>query len=273
MDWENISGLFFTGMGKIDLEDLDMALDYENYLEKIKSNSKMDVLAKLKRDKIKALTDTNEEFSISKVYDGIIYELVFEEKKYLLCNGDWFKVDKDFYEEIKEKISSCPICSIQLSELKLGEREGDYNKRMCDSNEEYALLDSENYLVPGYAYSKIEPCDILTKDSKFIHVKKNDSSSKLSHLFSQGTVSAQLLSSDPKFRKHINNKVKKKFGPTFLKASGQNQDYEVVYAIVDKRKEQLSEILPFFSMVSLAQSLDQLKLMQYKHSLMKIEVK
>lgn len=271
MDWENISGLFFIGNGKVDFDDLDMTLNYEGYLEKFKTN--IDVLAKLKRDKIMAFTDTEEEFMISKVYDGIIYELVFEEKKYLLCNGDWFKVNKDFYEEIKEKISSCPICSIQLPELKIGEREGDYNKRMCDSNEEFALLDSENYNVPGYAYSKIEPCDILTKDNKFIHVKKNDSSSKLSHLFSQGTVSAQLLSSDPKFRKHINNKVKKKLGPTFLKASGQNQDYEVVYAIVDKRKRELFEILPFFSMVSLAQSLEQLKQMQYKHSLMKIEVK
>lgn len=271
IDWENISGLFFKGNGKVDFDTLDMTLDYKNYLENFKID--IDVLAKLKRDRIMAFTDTEEFFVISKVYDGIIYELVFEEEKYLLCNGDWFKVNKDFYEEIKEKISSCPICSIQLPELKKGEREDDYNKRMCNSNEDFALLDSKNYNVQGYAYSKIEPCDILTKGNKFIHVKKNDSSSKLSHLFSQGIVSAQLLSSDPNFRKHINNKVKKKFGSTFLKASGQNKDYEVVYAIVDNRKKELFELLPFFSMVSLAKSLEQLKQMQYKYSLMKIEVK
>lgn len=270
MDWENIYGLFFTGNGKVDFDNLDMTLDYEKYLDNFKPN--IDVLAKLKRDKINAFTNTKEEFVISKVYDGIIYELVFEGKKYLLCNGDWFKVNNDFYKEIKEKISSCFVCSVQLPKLKLREREDAYNKRICDSNEEFALLDKENYNVPGYAYSKIEPCDILTKDNKFIHVKKNDSSSKLSHLFTQGTVSAQLLSSNPKFRKHINSKVKKKLGPTFLKAGGQNQDYEVVYAIVDRREKELFEILPFFSMVSLAQSLELLKQMQYKYSLMKIDM-
>ncbi|MBE9896314.1 TIGR04141 family sporadically distributed protein [Enterococcus casseliflavus] len=270
MDWENISGLFFTGNGKINYDNLDITLDYENYLSNIKSG--IDVLAKLKRDKIMAINDSEEEFNVSKVYDGIIYETVLKDQKYLLCNGDWFKVDKEFYEEIKEKISSCPTCSIQLAELRQGEREDEYNKRMCELNEELALLDSENYSVPGYAYSKIEPCDILTKDNKFIHVKKNDSSSKLSHLFSQGTVSAQLLSSDPQFRKHINNKVKKKLGSTFLKANAQNKSYEVVYAIIDKRQKELFDILPFFSMVSLAQSLEQLKQMQYRFSLMKIGV-
>ncbi|MUN90938.1 TIGR04141 family sporadically distributed protein [Enterococcus gallinarum] len=270
MDWENISGLFFTGNGKINYDNLDITLDYENYLSNIKSG--IDVLAKLKRDKIMAINDSGEEFNVSKVYDGIIYEAVLKDQKYLLCNGDWFKIDKEFYEKIKEKISSCPICSIQLAELRQGEREDEYNKRMCELNDGFALLDSENYSVPGYAYSKIEPCDILTKDNKFIHVKKNDSSSKLSHLFSQGTVSAQLLSSDPQFRKHINNKVKKKLGSTFLKANVQNQRYEVVYAIIDKRQKELFDILPFFSMVSLSQSLEQLKQMQYRFSLMKIDV-
>ncbi|MGL4644628.1 MAG: TIGR04141 family sporadically distributed protein [Vagococcus fluvialis] len=271
MDWENISGLYFTGNGKVDFDNLDMTLDYEDYLESIKPGT--DVIAKLKRDKIMAMTDTEDDFLVSKVYDGIIFELVFDKKKYLLCNGDWFKVDKDFYEEIKLKISDCPVCSLGLDDLKPGEREDDYNKRICDANLDYALLDSKNYRVPGYSYSKIEPCDILTRDKKFIHVKKNDSSSKLSHLFSQGTVSAEMLSRDPEFRKHINKKVRKKLGPTFLKASAQNQDYEIVYAIVDKRDEDLVDVLPFFSMVSLAQSLDQLGLMQYNYSLMKIEVK
>ncbi|WP_206854675.1 TIGR04141 family sporadically distributed protein [Candidatus Enterococcus mangumiae] len=273
MDWENIAGLFFKGIGKINLENLDMTLDYEKYIEFIKTKPDINILSKIKRDRIMARTITDEEIVISKVYDGIIYELVFEEKKYLLCNGNWFTVDKNFYEEIKEKISACPICSIQLSELNVGEREDDYNKRICDSSDDYELLDSKNYRVPGYSYSQIEPCDILTRDKKFIHVKKSDSSSKLSHLFSQGTVSAQLLSSDSEFRNHINKQVKEKLGKTFLKANAQNQDYEVVYAIVDKREKEIFEILPFFSMVSLAQSLDQLKQMQYKYSLMKIEVK
>ncbi|MGM0169999.1 hypothetical protein IGJ39_000070 [Enterococcus sp. AZ140] len=86
-------------------------------------------------------------------------------------------------------------------------------------------------------------------------------------------MSAQLLSSDSEFRNHINKQVKEKLGKNFLKANAQNQVYEVVYANVDKREKEIFEILPFFSMVSLAQSLDQLKQMQYKYSLMKIEVK
>ena len=58
IDWENISGLFFKGNGKVDFDTLDMTLDYKNYLENFKID--IDVLAKLKRDRIMAFTDTEE---------------------------------------------------------------------------------------------------------------------------------------------------------------------------------------------------------------------
>lgn len=56
--------------------------------------------------------------------------------------------------------------------------------------------------------SSIEVCDILTKDKELIHVKKNGSSSNLSHLFNQAAVSGETLL-DSKFRKEANNKISK----------------------------------------------------------------
>lgn len=272
VDWENIVGFYFSGLGKVKEENINISLDYETYIKKLK-NTKVNILDKLKRDTIKAKTDHESDFIVSKVYDGIIFETFFESSKYLLCYGDWYEIDKEFYKDIKEKISSCPICELSLPKCKNKESEGDYNLRISESDDEYALLDKKNYSIPGYGRSSVEPCDILTRDKQLIHIKKGGSSSTLSHLFSQGTVSARIISSDKDMRRHINKNVKAKFGSRFLKMSDINSDYEVVYAIIDHRNEPLFDILPFFSLVNLSHAIDQLSSMNFKYSIMKIGVK
>jgi Family of unknown function (DUF6119) len=46
----------------------------------------------------------------------------------------------------------------------------------------------------------IELCDLLTRNRRLIHVKKRGTSSTLSHLFSRGVVSAELLARESPFR-------------------------------------------------------------------------
>lgn len=272
IDWENIVGFYITGMRNSKNPVTSISLDYENYLVYLRSKPDINILDKIKRDKIKAVDDQQNHFSISSVYDGIVYETTHENKKYLLCYGDWYEVDQDFYNRIRVRMNSVPTCELTFPSCNKGDGEGKYNLMVEESNEDYFSLDKQNYSIPGHGSSKVEPCDILTKDKKFVHVKKGGSSSTLSHLFAQGLVAARLLSNDMRFREHINEKVRDKFGVDFIKATDKNTNFEIVYAIIDHRDKDLVDTIPFFSLVNLAQTLDQLEAMDYNYSLMKIDV-
>ena len=58
-------------------------------------------------------------------------------------------------------------------------REGDYNAALAASDKErYALMDAKN--IPyGGGQSKIELCDVLSEDGRFIHIKKYSGSAVL----------------------------------------------------------------------------------------------
>ena len=67
--------------------------------------------------------------------------------------------------------------------------EKEYNIAVCNEYpDRYCLMDRRNVYQGG---SPIEFCDIYSRDKQFIHVKKYNGSSVLSHLFFQGYVSAE----------------------------------------------------------------------------------
>lgn len=274
LDWEDIVGFLFTGIGVMKEEDISIELDYKKYLLFLRAKKNQNILKKLKRDKIIARPDTGEDFLVSSVYEGIIFETTQNSCRYLLCFGEWFEINKNFYSDIKSQIRNIPICEIQFPICKKGMSEGDYNEMVANSNENYFLMDKQNFAGRGYGRSKVEPCDILTRDKKFIHVKFGGSSSTLSHLFAQGVVSAEIFSREDSMRVFINEKVKNKFGGNFIKKkSKQNKDFEIVYSIIDHRNDkELVDILPFFSLVNLAKAKDNLKSMGYRYSLMKVDI-
>ncbi|MBK9589344.1 MAG: TIGR04141 family sporadically distributed protein [Sphingomonadales bacterium] len=48
-------------------------------------------------------------------------------------------------------------------------------------------------ITHGGGHSKIEFCDVITAEKAFLHVKRYSGSAQLSHLFSQGVVSARAV--------------------------------------------------------------------------------
>lgn len=275
VDWENITGFYLTGTGqkRQNSDIFSIELNYEEYINFVQSRNRDNVIAKLKRDKILAKTDTGEEFTISNVYDGVIFETVHDHNRCILCYGEWFEINTDFYSEIRNEVISIPKCELQFPACMGKLTEGEYNEMVANSSFDYFLMDKQNYTGKGYGQSKIEPCDILTIDKKFIHVKFGGSSATLSHLFAQGVVSARIFGTDDEMRKFINKKVRPAFGNTFIKKIGkQNSDFEIVYAIIDHRNDKdIVDVLPFFSLVNLAKAKENLQSMGYKYSLMKIE--
>jgi uncharacterized protein (TIGR04141 family) len=99
-----------------------------------------------------------------------------------------------------------------------------------------ALLMDEKLVRARSQTTPIEVCDVLTASRQLIHVKRHLSSRELSHLFSQGFVSANLLQSDTTFRQATHEKVKELGGNAafdfFDVASLPTTDFEVIFAIV-----------------------------------------
>lgn len=270
IEWENIISFRITGMGRSTEESI--YINQNSYFEYIRSRKKQNnVIDKLKRDDLRARTTDDIEVKISNIYDAIIYETLINGQKYILCYGDWFEVDTEYYTRIKNRVKRTPKCAIQFPNCKKGQSEGEYNESVVSHNSEYVLLDQKNYIGKNYGRSKIEPCDIFTKNKQLIHVKIGGASSKLSHLFSQGLVSARILSIDKGFKAHINDVTKQKLGYEPIGLDDQNNQFEIVFAIIDKREEEIENVIPFFSLVNLAQVLDNLDSMNFKNSLMLIK--
>ena len=131
-----------------------------------------------------------------------------------------------------------------------------------------ACLDC-NTISHGSAHSKIEFCDLFSRNNKIIHVKKYGASSVLSHLFSQGTVSGELFLRDKDFRDKLNAKLPDNWKLNDTNISPNATNYEIIYAIVSSHEAELG--LPFFSKVTLNAAKNRLKLFGYKVSLLKIE--
>jgi uncharacterized protein (TIGR04141 family) len=101
-----------------------------------------------------------------------------------------------------------------------------------------------------------------------IHVKNKGQSAQLSHLFSQGKVSAECFVSDPTFRKQVSDIATQKFGAEVFDYARKplSEEFEIVYAIIDTKTSSIEEKLPFFSKVNLMITAQELDRMHFKYS-------
>lgn len=194
-------------------------------------------------------------------------ELEYNGEVYILSEGAWYNVNKDFVASVNQEIGQIDTFEVQLEQWG-DENEGHYNERVCgNSNGHFALMDRK-MIFHGGGSSSIEFCDLMSVDRKIIHVKHYSGSSVLSHLFHQGTVSALMTAGDIEFRQKVNEKL-----PGTHQIPEDNtfnaSDFEVVYAI--GTREPLSFELPFFSKVSLRNSARQLRVAKYRVSLATIQ--
>lgn len=168
--------------------------------------------------------------------------LVFEQGNIFLSKGVVYEIEQDFLKEINDSINKHKIPNF-LPNVKQTEREDSYNRRVCDDRTRF-LLDKKCLNIEGY--SKIEICDIYDKAEKsFIHIKKAESSSSLSHLWNQGVVSEQLANSKnkiyrTKFKQEVSADVPEK--------------RKIYYGIIKD-----TETLPIFSKISLFNTIKLLK--------------
>lgn len=255
VDWANIDAFSYTReRSAVSYPELNLY----DYLQIVQWNRISLTVEILKRHRVRVRNNGSADWrDIWSIYDCLVWDTTFQNRRHVLFDGRWFSIESNFADEIDSFVTNLHSTSIAFPNAQDGQREGVYNTAMVDATPNtYALLDLEPFTPTG-AVTPIEFCDILSSDRKIIHVKKRSSSATLSHLFSQGSVSAELFLQDPDLREQVHQKL------IFLGKTAHAQlithtpppiaaHFEVVYAIIARTDQHgLSRRLPFFSAVNL----------------------
>jgi len=185
-------------------------------------------------------------------------EVEHEGKIYLLSEGDWYQIDRDYTEQVNRFFEAAARCEIQFPRYNT-DNEGPYLRRIAD-NANFYLLDQKLVRLNN-ASSPFEFCDLLTPDHHIIHVKKYSSSSVLSHLFSQAYVSAEALINAPDVTAQVNAHLADLGNFQFVFDPATQPRNKIVFAIMQPND---ALHMPFFSKVNFRQFAQRLSAMGYQ---------
>ncbi|MDE0435769.1 MAG: TIGR04141 family sporadically distributed protein [Bryobacterales bacterium] len=210
-----------------------------------------------------------------KLRDCIVFETDLNGSSYVLSGGRWYQIDQDLAKEVQDFFDKAP--RVELPPAEADETEESYNKRVAGLDAQMICLD-RRLIKPSGAATTIEACDFLSRERHLIHVKDKTSSSRLSHLFNQGTVSARVLAIDPPARDSVRAKVEivqRETGQTGYETivPRANEEFRrsaftVVYAVIASGEKPR---LPFFSLVSFRQAARELDALGYQYAFAWIE--
>lgn len=191
------------------------------------------------------------------IYDCMLFDCEFDGNHYHLCDGNWYRIERNYIRKLKEFLDPYFVDYPGLQECN-EKREDNYNKAAAESNADFVCLDKSN--ISPTAQKPVEPCDLytITGDiANLIHIKISTRSVALSHLFNQGTNAVELLRLNEEARDRLKDLVK-----PMQQAPIDNAKFAVTYGIITaKNKEKKSDALPIFSRISLRRSIQALKLM------------
>ena len=189
---------------------------------------------------------------------------------YVLDGGQFYEVDLDYISGLDKIIDQITEFK-RLPPTSRTTREDKYNAMAATSGNRI-LMDKKLVRIQGQ--TPIELCDILTPERELIHVKRHLGSRDLSHLFSQGVVSAELLQSNLEFRAEARAMVEAEQPDSTILSEEpfQASDFTVVYAIAEQwGSDSLSDRLPLFSKVTLSHSVQELTDRGYKVACARID--
>ncbi len=263
VDWVDIKGFRYLRQKEGDLKD---DLDIQDFIAAC-GRKTFDVNF-LKDTRVYVISSKKEEVINNwSVFDCIYAELENNDKVYILSNGKWYEIVKDFTRQVKGDFKNIEQSKIGFPDYN-HDNENQYNEAAALQIPNTCCMDRKEILHGG-GHSKIEFCDLLTKEKKIIHVKRYGGSSHLSHLFSQGVVSGELFVADRGFRKKLNEKLPNGYKLTDAVSRPNAQEYEVVYGIISKSNKSFD--IPFFSKVSLRNARRRLEGYGYKVTIKKIQ--
>lgn len=259
IDWADIEHFFIAPTRKRIYPELDL----DEYLAQAATDpAKLTVaLLKGRRVSVKFLRNSEADKRWS-VYHCLVSEQRLNGEMYALIEGRWFAIAHSLVEQVDKAVRAIPSATVRLPPGLPGESEGDYNLRAAAASASLALMD-KRLVAPDGSTTQIEFCDLLSTDGSLIHVKRKSRSSTLSHLFAQGHVSAESLV-DGTLRDRVRAAIET--AAVSGDASGwldlippkelplDRDKVTVTYAVIANSRATGVEWLPFFSRLTLMQT-------------------
>jgi uncharacterized protein (TIGR04141 family) len=243
------------------------SLSIEDYVRELTRCGFTGDIADIKeKHSVKAKSDGDEDYSEKwRIYNCFVFETSLmvgpEEQYFVLFAGSWYRVEKQFKANIEAFFES--LKKVRIIGATTCKNERELIDNIVATRADLLKLDQQKINPAGVKYGNLEPCDFFSDKKQFIHLKDGHSSGSISHLWSQGVVSAEAFISDPVFRQKLRARVKTLGGgfETLLPKSHQKverETFSVVYGIMRKPYADGSIDLPFFSKVSLQAAVERI---------------
>lgn len=245
-------------------------LDFTGYSNSLKNRGKFVYKSEdLKNHTVNEVDDHGKDCGRKwPIGDCIAFETVHKDINYVLSGGRWYEIEESLSKEVNDFFDK--VEKFALPKAEANENEETYNKRVAQLDVELICLD-RRLIIPTGAKSRIEACDFLGLNRHLIHIKDKTSSSRLSHLFNQGIVSAHTLAIDPPSRDKMRSKITeaqndyKKVGfDNIIPDSMSNfirGDFTITYGVI---VDSATPELPFFSLLTFRQAARDLYALGYK---------
>lgn len=270
VDWENFEGFSFTMKGDLETE-MSVKAFYEAKEEEL---SDLD-WETLKKHKLYVKYANVEERTPIPLLRSLNFQTAIGKYLYVFAFSQWYKVDKSYAVKIRRFVEGIKESKLSFVDCDHGFNEDAYNKKLALSRGSFLLLDKK-LIKSDVMRSRVEVCDVFaTREKEFIHVKFKGSSGTLSHLFAQGRISANLLAEDIEFRKNLKGKLEDLGRSSAIIPLEQEEmdasKFTVTFAIIEDSAKTFVETLPFFSMLNLRLTANELRLRGFDVRVKKIQ--
>lgn len=269
LDWEEVEGFTFTvgsrdsrRAGPIVYADLDL----EEWLRVADLGETLTVKHLTQRRIFQQFKDARSPASWA-VYRCLNAEIDLGTKKYILNDGEWYCIDANYVSEVNAFYAGLASSSLSLPPFGTS-TEPEYLKAFDPEKLGLAYMDRKEIMIGG-GRSRVEFCDLLSKDGHIVHVKRYGGSAVLSHLFNQAVVSADCFINEQTFRTELNALLPDEYRFADVVSAPDASKYTVCLAIMSKEPGDLE--LPFFSKVSLKYAVRALRRMGFKVAKLKID--
>jgi len=264
LDWSSVGGFKYKQTRTArEFQDVDIA----DYYDECGSNLDFSV-SRLRADHLQCFRAEDERPIASwSIYRCLVAELLYNGGQFVLSEGKWYQVEQSFLASVEQALSQIQRATHTYPPYR-AKNEGNYNRNAAEkSNGELICLDQDFVHFPPRG--KVEVCDLYARNHTFVHVKRCAASSVLSHLFSQATVSAELMLQESRFRQAVFEKLPTSHRWGDPARAIERDQLEVCFAIIARRGKRLE--LPFFSRVNLRNTVKTLSGWGYRVSLAEID--
>jgi uncharacterized protein (TIGR04141 family) len=280
ISWEDIDAFKIGGTRSAEYDELDL----DAYLEELGEDRAELTLKKLKSRRVSIRFARSDTFDTRwPLYQCLVSEHRLDGTLYVLIEGRWFAISESLVTEVDAFVSGLASPALELIPALSGEKEGDYNRRLADASPDSLLNLDAKIKRPGGAASGIELCDVFSDQGEFVHVKRRSRSATLSHLFAQGSVSAQTFLGDGHFRDEIRRLVQGQLPdgsedkwldlhPSGDEHVDRTRGYRVTYAVITNSSKSGVDWLPFFSKLNLKQHGSQLRNLGFEVAVIRVPI-